>query len=71
MEENKKIIKRQYNQVLPMQLVDDVKLIVERGLREDTFCSMAMAGGNPLMKSHSGLLIRPRNCRAYDERLST
>ena len=44
---------------------------VERGLREITFCSMAMAGGSPLMKSHSGLLMRPKNWRAYDERLST
>ena len=26
-----------------------------------TFCSMAMAGGIPLIKSHSGLLILPRN----------
>lgn len=34
MEDNDKIIKAQDNQVLPMQLVDDVKLIVERGLRE-------------------------------------
>lgn len=44
---------------------------VERGLREITFCSIAIAGGMLLMKSHSGLLIRPRNCLAYDERLST
>ena len=34
MEDNDKVIKAQDNQVLPMQLVDDVKLIVERGLRE-------------------------------------
>lgn len=34
MEDNNKIIKQQDNQVLPTQLVDDVKLIVERGLRE-------------------------------------
>ncbi len=34
MEDNKNIIKAQDNQVLPTQLVDDVKLIVERGLRE-------------------------------------
>ncbi len=34
MEDNKSIIKAQDNQVLPTQLVDDVKLIVERGLRE-------------------------------------
>ena len=34
MEENKNLIKSQDKQVLPTQLVDDVKLIVERGLRE-------------------------------------
>ena len=34
MEDNKSIIQEQDNQVLPTQLVDDVKLIVERGLRE-------------------------------------
>lgn len=34
MENNKKIIKAQDNQVLSTQLVDDVKLIVERGIRE-------------------------------------
>ena len=34
MEDNKSIIKKQGNQVLPTQLVDDVKLIAERGLRE-------------------------------------
>lgn len=34
MEDKKSIIKVQDNQVLPTQLVDDVKLIVERGLRE-------------------------------------
>ena len=32
---------------------------------------IAIAGGSPFMKSHSGLLMRPRNCRAYAERLST
>ena len=41
------------------------------GFLELTFCSMAMAGGSPLMKSHSGLLILPRYCLAYDERDST
>ena len=35
-----------------------------------TFCSMAMAGGTPSMESTSGLLILPRNWRAYEERLS-
>ena len=34
MEESKNIIKAQGNQVLSTQLVDDVKLIVERGLRK-------------------------------------
>lgn len=34
MEENKELIKPQDNPVLPTGLVDDVKLIVERGLRE-------------------------------------
>ena len=34
MEENKNLIKSQDKQVLPTQLVDDVKLIIERGLRE-------------------------------------
>ena len=34
MEESKNLIKSQDKQVLPTQLVDDVKLIVERGLRE-------------------------------------
>lgn len=34
MEENKELIKPQDKQVLPTQLVDDVKMIVERGLHE-------------------------------------
>ena len=34
MDEQKNINKNQDNQVLPQQLVDDVKLIVEKGLRE-------------------------------------
>ena len=34
---------------------------VERGLREITRCSMAIAGGSPLTKSYSGLLILPKN----------
>lgn len=34
MEDNKNLIKAKDHQVLPTQLVDDVKLIVERGLRE-------------------------------------
>ena len=43
---------------------------VDLGLRMLTFCSMAMAGGMPSMSSTSGLFILPRNCRAYDDRLS-
>ena len=43
---------------------------VERGLRVVTFCSIAIAGGIPSMESTSGLLIRPRNCLAYEDRLS-
>ena len=35
-----------------------------------TFCSMAIAGGMPSMDSTSGLLILPRNWRAYEDRLS-
>ena len=31
---------------------------------------MAMAGGMPSMMSTSGLLMRPRNCLAYELRLS-
>lgn len=31
---------------------------VERGFRVLTFCSIAIAGGIPFMKSHSGLLMR-------------
>ena len=34
MEDNKNLMKSQDNPSLPTQLVDDVKLIVERGLRE-------------------------------------
>lgn len=34
MKENKELIKSQDNPMLPIKLVDDVKLIVERGLRE-------------------------------------
>ena len=37
---------------------------------EVTFCSMAMAGGIPVMLSAAGLLILPRNCLAKEERLS-
>ena len=35
-----------------------------------TFCSMAIAGGMPSIASTSGFVILPRNCLAYDERLS-
>jgi hypothetical protein len=37
---------------------------VERGLRALVFCSMAIAGLIPCMKSTSGLSIRSRNWRA-------
>ena len=35
-----------------------------------TFCSIAIAGGMSSIPSTSGLLIRPRNCLAYELRLS-
>ena len=44
--------------------------MVERGLRVLTFCSMAMAGGMPSISSTSGFDILPRNCLAYEDRLS-
>jgi len=44
---------------------------VERGLWEVVFCSMAMAGDRPSMRSASGLSIMDRNCRAYADRDST
>ena len=34
---------------------------VERGLRFPERCSMAIVGGRPSMKSHSGFFMRPRN----------
>ena len=37
---------------------------------DEPFCSIAIAGGIPSISSTSGLDIRPRNCLAYDERLS-
>ena len=46
-------------------------LLVERGLAEADFCSMAMVGDRPLMESYFGLSIWPRNCRAYDDSDST
>jgi len=36
-------------------------------IREFTFCSIAIAGGMPLIEINLGLFIRPRNWRAYDE----
>jgi hypothetical protein len=44
---------------------------VERGLRVLVFCSIAIAGLMPWIRSTSGLSIRSRNWRAYEERLST
>src|SRR5690606_3454456 len=44
---------------------------VERALLVFTFCSIATAGAIPLMYSTLGLSIRPRNCRAYADKLST
>ena len=44
--------------------------MVERGFLVFTFCSIAIAGGMPSISSTSGLDILPRNCLAYDERLS-
>ena len=46
-----------------IDLSGDVPTVL-RELRVFTFCSMAMAGGRPRIKSHSGLDIRPRNWRA-------
>jgi len=44
---------------------------VERGLRLTGFCSIAMAGLNPPIKSTLGFSICPMNCRAKVERDST
>ena len=44
---------------------------VERELLPVTFCSMATAGLIPTMESTSGLSKRPKNWRAYEDRLST
>ena len=43
---------------------------MERGFLVVTFCSIAIAGGMPSMESTSGFVILPRNCLAYDDRLS-
>jgi hypothetical protein len=44
---------------------------VERGLEPVVFCSMAMAGDRPSIRSTSGFSICSRNCRAYDDSDST
>ena len=40
------------------------------GVRVITFCSIAIAGQSPLIKSTSGLFIRCINCLAYALKLS-
>jgi hypothetical protein len=40
---------------------------VERGLRVEFFCLMAIAGAMPEISSTSGFSMRSRNCRAYAE----
>ena len=44
---------------------------VERAFVVFTFCSMAIAGAIPLMYSTFGLSNRPKNCLAYEDKLST
>ena len=44
---------------------------VERGLRDSVRWRMAIAGQMPSTSSTRGFSIRSRNCRAYEERLST
>src|SRR5690606_19148466 len=44
---------------------------LERALVVFTFCSMATAGAIPLIYSTLGLSNLPKNCLAYEERLST
>ena len=44
---------------------------VERGLCEVAFCSIAIAGERPSMRSTSGFSISWRNWRAYAESDST
>src|SRR6266436_6690626 len=44
---------------------------VERGLREEVFCSIEIAGERPSIESTSGFSICSRNCRAYAESDST
>ena len=44
---------------------------MEREFLLHTFCSIAIAGGIPLILSHSGFRILPINCLAYEDKLST
>ena len=44
---------------------------VERGFFDVVFWSIDIAGDNPSIDSTSGFSINPRNCLAYDDRLST
>jgi hypothetical protein len=43
---------------------------VERGFRDTDFWSIDTVGESPSMWSTFGFSIRPRNCRAYADRLS-
>jgi hypothetical protein len=43
---------------------------VERGLEEMVFWFTAIVGDNPLIFSTSGFFNPPKNCRAYDDKLS-
>ena len=44
---------------------------VERGLCEVDFCSIEIAGDKPSIESTSGLSIKDKNWRAYDDKDST
>ena len=44
---------------------------VERGLRVEFFCRMAMAGAMPSISSTAGFSMRSRNCLAYADSDST
>jgi hypothetical protein len=63
----------------PMLANSRRQVVVDLGDRADrrarvrpvVFCSMAMAGDRPSMRSTSGFSICSRNCRAYDDSDST
>ena len=44
---------------------------VERGFNDELLCSIARAGDSPSIESTSGFSSWSRNCRAYDDKLST